>query len=149
MITIRTMNPEDFEEIHVLWLRVKGFAIRSIDDSKEGVVKFLKRNPTTSIVASMDGKIVGTILCGHDGRKGYMYHVCVDEAYRRHGIGKKMVVAAMQALHKEEINTVSLVAFKENNVGNSFWHSIGWEERHDILHYDFFLNEENIMAFNQ
>ena len=66
--------------------------IRSIDDSREGVLRFLKRNPTTSVVAVEDGKIVGAILCGHDGRRGCLYHVCVDEHYRKCGIGKSMVV---------------------------------------------------------
>ena len=64
------MKIEDFEEVHNLWMTIKGFGIRTIDDSKEGVEVFIKRNPTTSIVAEADGKIVGTILCGHDGRRG-------------------------------------------------------------------------------
>ena len=93
---IRTMTIEDYQGVHDLWMTIKGFAIRSIDDSKEGVASFLKRNPTTSVVAVADGKIVGSILCGHDGRRGCLYHVCVDEAYRMHGIGKSMVVFCMQ-----------------------------------------------------
>ena len=76
---IRTMTIEDYQGVHDLWMTIKGFAIRSIDDSKEGVASFLKRNPTTSVVAVADGKIVGSILCGHDGRRGCLYHVCVDE----------------------------------------------------------------------
>mgnify|MGYP002245021599 CR=1 FL=1 len=67
---------------------------------------FLKRNPTTSVVAVEDDKIVGAILCGHDGRRGCLYHVCVDEAYRMRGIGKAMVVFAMEALKTEGINNV-------------------------------------------
>jgi len=69
-MTVRTMQIEDYEGVHDLWMTIKGFGIRSIDDSKEGVERFLKRNPTTSVVAEMDGKIVGSILCGHDGRRG-------------------------------------------------------------------------------
>ena len=105
-MTIRTMTIEDFDQVHALWMTIKGFGIRSIDDSKEGVERFLKRNPTTSVVAEIDNKIVGSILCGHDGRRGCLYHVCVDEKYRRHGIGKAMVVYAMQALKKEKINKI-------------------------------------------
>ena len=118
----------------------KGFGIRSIDDSKEGVARFLKRNPTTSVVAEKDGRIVGSILCGHDGRRGCLYHVCVDEDYRRHGIGKRMVVFAMKALKEEKINKVSLIAFTENDIGNAFWNTIGWTERLDLNYYDFTLN---------
>ncbi|RGH42074.1 GNAT family N-acetyltransferase [Mediterraneibacter sp. gm002] len=146
---IRTMTIEDFDQVHALWMTIKGFGIRSIDDSKEGVERFLKRNPTTSVVAEIDNKIVGSILCGHDGRRGCFYHVCVDEKYRRHGIGKAMVVYAMQALKREKINKVSLIAFTVNDIGNAFWNTIEWTERKDLNYYEFVLNEENITAFNE
>ena len=145
---VRVMTIEDYEGVYALWKKIKGFGIRSIDDSKEGVARFLKRNPTTSVVAEKDGSIVGSILCGHDGRRGCLYHVCVDEDYRRHGIGKEMVVFAMKALKEEHINKVSLIAFTENDIGNAFWNTIGWTERLDLNYYDFTLNEENITAFN-
>lgn len=148
-MTIRTMTIEDFEQVHALWMTIKGFGIRSIDDSKEGVERFLKRNPTTSVVVEIDNKIVGSILCGHDGRRGCLYHVCVDEKYRRHGIGKAMVVYAMQALKREKINKVSLIAFTVNDIGNAFWNTIEWTERKDLNYYEFVLNEENITAFNE
>ena len=148
-MTIRTMTIEDFDQVHALWMTIKGFGIRSIDDSKEGVERFLKRNPTTSVVAEIDNQIVGSILCGHDGRRGCLYHVCVDEKYRRHGIGKAMVVYAMQALKKEKINKVSLIAFTVNDIGNAFWNTIEWTERKDLNYYEFVLNEENITAFNE
>lgn len=145
---IREMKREDFEEVHNLWMTIKGFGIRSIDDSKEGVERFIRRNPTTSIVAETDGKIIGSILCGHDGRRGCFYHVCVAEPYRKHGIGKTMAVAAMRALKEEKINKVSLIAFKDNEVGNAFWKNVGWTLREDLNYYDFTLNEENITNFN-
>ena len=145
---VRIMTIEDYEGVYALWKKIKGFGIRSIDDSKEGVARFLKRNPTTSVVAEKDGRIVGSILCGHDGRRGCLYHVCVDEDYRRHGIGKRMVVFAMKALKEEKINKVSLIAFTENDIGYAFWNTIGWTERLDLNYYDFTLNEENITAFN-
>ena len=145
---VRIMTIEDYEGVYALWKKIKGFGIRSIDDSKEGVARFLKRNPTTSVVAEKDGRIVGSILCGHDGRRGCLYHVCVDEDYRRHGIGKRMVVFAMKALKEEKINKVSLIAFTENDIGNAFWNTIGWTERLDLKYYDFTLIEENITAFN-
>ena len=138
---IREMTIDDFPEVHKLWMTIKGFGIRTIDDSK--------RNPTTSIVAEADGKIVGSILCGHDGRRGCFYHVCVAEAYRKHGIGKTMAVAAMRALKAEKINKVCLIAFKDNEIGNCFWKSVGWTFREDLNYYDFTLNEENITNFNK
>lgn len=146
---IRIMTIDDYDGVYRLWKKIKGFGLRSVDDSREGVQRFLRRNPATSIVAEEDGKIVGSILCGHDGRRGCLYHVCVDADYRRRGIGKEMVVKAMEALRQEEINKVSLIAFTKNDVGNAFWNTIGWTQRLDLNYYDFALNEENITAFNE
>lgn len=149
MFTVRTMTEADYEGVHALWMQIRGFAIRSIDDSREGVERFLKRNPSTSVVAVADGQIVGAILCGHDGRRGCLYHVCVREDHRRRGIGKAMVVFCMERLKEEQISKVSLIAFTVNDVGNAFWKQIGWTKREDLNYYDFVLNTENIEAFNQ
>ena len=146
---IRRMTIEDYDGVKALWMSIKGFAIRSLDDSREGVARFLTRNPDTSVVAVEDGKVVGSILCGHDGRRGCLYHVCVDEGYRRQGIGKAMVVHAMEELKKEQVNKVCLIAFTRNDIGNAFWNTIGWTKRLDLNYYDFVLNEKNITAFNQ
>lgn len=143
------MTIDDYEQVYALWKQIHGFGIRSVDDSREGIARFLKRNPQTSVVAVEDGKIVGAILCGHDGRRGCLYHVCVDAEYRMRGIGRSMVVFAMEALKKEKINKVSLIAFTKNDIGNAFWNEIGWTKRADLNYYDFTLNEENITAFNQ
>ena len=145
---VRTMTIDDYEEVSRLWHKIKGFSIRSIDDSREGVARFLKRNPDSSVVAVEDSRVVGAILCGHDGRRGCMYHVCVDPEYRMRGIGKSMVVFAMNALKKEHISKVSLIAFTKNDVGNKFWRCIGWTKREDLNYYDFVLNSENIERFN-
>ena len=143
----RAMTMEDYDQVYQIWMHIKGFGIRSIDDSREGIARFLKRNPTTSVVAEIDGKIVGSILCGHDGRRGCFYHVCVAPEYRRQGIGKQMVICAMEALRAEDINKVTLIAFTKNDVGNAFWNTIGWTKREDLNYYDFTLNEKNITAF--
>ena len=145
---VRTMTIDDYEEVSLLWHKIKGFSIRSIDDSREGVARVLKRNPDSSVVAVEDSRVVGAILCGHDGRRGCMYHVCVDPEYRMRGIGKSMVVFAMNALKKENISKVSLIAFTKNDVGNKFWRCIGWTKREDLNYYDFVLNSENIERFN-
>lgn len=147
---VRKMTIEDYEGVYKLWMTISGFAIRSIDDSKEGVERFLLRNPETSTVAcNEEGEIVGAILCGHDGRRGCLYHVCVREDYRMKGIGKSMVVRSMEALEKESISKVSLIAFTQNDVGNAFWKEIGWTKREDLNYYDFVLNKENIIRYNQ
>lgn len=146
---VRVMTIEDYEQVRSLWSGIHGFGIRSVDDSREGIERFLKRNPTTSVVAVEDGRIVGAILCGHDGRRGCLYHVCVHQDYRMKGIGKSMVVFAMEALKAEQINKVSLIAFTKNDIGNAFWKEMGWTRREDLNYYDFTLNEENITAFIQ
>ena len=147
--TLRSMKIEDYEEVRKLWLTIRGFAIRSIDDSYEGVKRFLERNPRTSVVAVYKGRIIGAILCGHDGRRATFYHVCVRTEYRRRGIGKAMTVSCMEKLHSEGINKVALIAFTKNDVGNAFWKEIGWKQRTDLNYYDFTLNEDNIVRYNQ
>ena len=144
---VRAMTIDDYEEVYALWNSIEGFGIRSLDDSYEGIELFLKRNPTTSAVDIEDGKIVGAILCGHDGRRGCLYHVCVNKNYRRHGIGKKMVEFCIERLKEEKINKVSLNAFVTNKVGNAFWQRMNWTLRSDMNYYDYTLNEENLTIF--
>ena len=146
-VIIREMKMEDYDQVYALWTEIKGFGIRTVDDSREGVERFLRRNPTTSVVAVQNGRIIGNILCGHDGRTGCFYHVCVEASYRKHGVGYRMVRAAMEALHREGVSKISLIAFKQNQVGNAFWKGIGWTEREDINSYEFVLNEKNITNF--
>ncbi len=148
MVTVRSMQIEDYDQVYALWMTIHGFSIRTIDDSREGVERFLKRNPGISVVAEMDGRVVGGNLCGHDGRRGCLYHVCVHEDYRMHGIGRAMVVHCMNALQQEGINKVSLIAFTKNDIGNAFWKQIGWTKREDLNYYDFVLNQKNIENFN-
>ena len=148
-VVIEVMKPEDYEEILDLCLNTPGMGLNESDDSKEGITAYLKRNPNTCFVARKGARIVGVILSGHDGRRGCLYHVCVHEGYRRHGIGKAMVVRAMEKLKEEQISKVSLIAFTENDIGNAFWNTIGWTERLDLNYYEFTLNEKNITAFNE
>ena len=148
-MNIREMKIEDYEQVFALWKTIKGFGIRSVDDSKEGIERFLKWNPGLSVVAEENGTIVGAILCGSDGRRGCLYHVCVHKDYRRQGIGKTMVIWCMEKLRELQINKVSLIAFTKNDVGNAFWKEIGWTKREDLNYYDFTLNEKNITAFIQ
>ena len=146
---IRVMTEADYDEVYELWMSIHGFGIRSIDDSREGVLRFLKRNPTTSMVAVAEERIVGAILCGHDGRRGCFYHVCVHEDYSNRGIGRAMAGACMRALQEEHINKVSLIAFKSNELGNHFWKGAGWTFRDDLNYYDFTLNDANITHFTR
>ncbi len=148
MIEYKVMTMEDYDGVYRLWMTIHGFGIRSIDDSREGIERFLKRNPNTSVVALDGATVVGSILCGHDGRRASFYHVCVAESYRKQGIGKNMAAVAMEALKKEGINKVGLQAFVTNEKGNHFWQKLKWTKRGDLNFYDMTLNEENVTTFN-
>ncbi|MBQ3392669.1 MAG: GNAT family N-acetyltransferase [Lachnospiraceae bacterium] len=146
-VILRPMTADDYEAVQELWLSIRGFAIRSIDDSREEILRFLKRNPGTSVVALEGERIVGSILCGNDGRQGSFYHVCVAADRRRRGIGTRMAAFCMEALRKQKINKISLIAFSTNDGGNAFWKQIGWTCRSDCNYYEFVLNKENITRF--
>lgn len=127
----RLMTIEDYEEAYSLWI-LCGNGLNDRDDSREGIEKYLKRNPATSFVAVCENKVVGVILCGHDGRRGIIQHACVSPDFRRLGIGSKLVSLAMEALKAEGINKVLLVAFKKNAGGNAFWEEEGFTLRDDL-----------------
>jgi ribosomal protein S18 acetylase RimI-like enzyme len=146
-IVIVPMVPEDYDDVRALWMTIRGFGIRALDDSREDIERFILRNPTTSVVARDGDRIVGSILCGSDGRQGALYHVCVAKDYRRRGIGTQMVAFCMHQLRYMGINKVSLIAFTRNDAGNAFWNKIGWKKRDDVNYYDFLLNEQNITRF--
>lgn len=146
-IQIRPMTMEDYEEVFNMWQSISGFGIRSWDDSKEGIERFIARNPGLSVVALHNGRIIGGILCGHDGRRGCLYHVCVRQEYRMLGIGQDMVECCKAALRKEGINKINLIAFKSNAIGNKFWQKLNWKHREDCNYYEENLNPENVTNF--
>lgn len=146
-INIVPMKPEDYDDVRALWLTIRGFGIRALDDSREDIERFIRRNPTTSVVAKAGDRIIGTILCGSDGRQGALYHVCVAKEYRRRGIGTHMVGFCMHQLKAMGINKVALIAFTTNEAGNAFWNKIGWTKKTNVNYYEFVLNEENITQF--
>ena len=131
MIDYRLMSIADYQQCYDLWIKC-GNGLNDKDDSCEGIDKYLKRNPSTSFVATCDGKVVGVILCGHDGRRGIIQHACVSPDYRRLGIGNRLVELALEALKKEGINKVLLVAFKKNEGGNAFCEAQGFTLREDL-----------------
>ena len=101
-LTIRPMAIDDFEQVHTFGWRSTALASEALTIRKRVWSVFIRRNPTTSMVAVCDGKIVGAILCGHDGRRAGLYHVCVQENYRKHGIGQKLVERCLEALKAEK-----------------------------------------------
>ena len=141
MINIRVMTIEDYDSVYNLWMNTPGMGLNNIDDSREGIEKYVKRNPTSNFVAEHDGKIIGVIIAGRDGRRGYIYHTAVLPDYRKHGIASRLVECAMDALEKEGINKVALLVFEKNEIGNAFWEKMGFSDRNDIVYRNRLIRE--------
>ena len=134
MTTYRTMNISDYEQVYELWLSCAGMGLNNLDDSKDGIQRFLSRNPDTCFVAQGEQKIVGVIIAGNDGRRGYIYHTAVDPECRHQGIATRLVNEAMAALKKLGINKTALVVFSKNESGNAFWEKSGFTSRDDLVY---------------
>ena len=140
-MNIRLMTIEDYSRVYALWLSAPNMGLNNLDDSKEGIAKYLARNPSTCFVAENESCIVGTILSGHDGRRGSIYHAVVVQSEQCRGIGAALVNAAMGALKEAGIHKVSLVAFRENKEGNAFWEKQGFTVREDLVYRNKLLSE--------
>lgn len=142
-MNIRIMTIDDYEEIYKLWMSCKGMGFNNVDDTKEGIERYLNRNPKTSFVAeelTCCGKIiVGAIMAGHDGRRGIIQHTCVHPDFRHQHIGEKLVKVSLDALKEEKISKVFTVAFKYNDGANAFWEKQGFMTREDLNYRDFCL----------
>lgn len=138
---IRIMKIEDYEIIYELWIHTEGMGLNTTDDSREGIAKYLLRNPNTCFVAEDNGRIVGVIMSGHDGRRGFIHHTTVMKEYRGQGIGKRLVDSALAALEAEGIHKVALVAFEKNVSGNIFWEKAGFTIRDDLVYRDKSIHE--------
>ena len=128
------MRIEDYDSVYALWLSCVGMGLNNLDDSKEGIDKFLRRNPNTCFVAEVDNEISGVIIAGNDGRRGYIYHTAVSTKFRKQGIGRILVKKAVESLKEEGINKVALVVFERNEKGNKFWEKLGFTAREDLVY---------------
>lgn len=128
------MTIKDYEKVYNLWIHTKGIGLNATDDSREGIAQYLIRNPNTCFVAEDNGEIIGAIMSGHDGRRGFIYHAAVNVEYRGRGIGKKLVNSVITALEMEGIHKVALVALENNVSGNIFWEKSGFAARNDLIY---------------
>lgn len=129
---IRCFQPADIEGALALWRRTEGVGL-SDADRPEALGAFLERNPGLSQVALADGRLAGTVLCGTDGRRGYLHHLAVEAASRRAGIGCALVAAALAALAQVGIRKCHAFVFRDNLLGALFWERAGWERREDLV----------------
>ena len=135
------MYIDDYSAVYALWLSCKGMGLNSVDDSKEGVARFLQRNPETCFVAEEEEKIIGVILAGSDGRRGYIYHTAAAPEMRRKGCGTALVNSALSALNRLGIIKTALVVFERNESGNLFWEKLGFSKREDLVYRNRQLTE--------
>ncbi len=135
---IYEMNIDDYAEIYKLWESSDKIGL-SKADSQFGIANFLERNPGMSYVAWDGDKIAGTVLCGHDGRRGYIHHLIVHPDYRRQGLGRSLVGRCMYALTRIGIQKCHLFIFEDNDEGAAFWESLGWTQRVELTMMSQFL----------
>lgn len=138
---IREMQIGDYEQVYALWMKSKNMGFNDRDDSREGIEKLLRRNPGLSFVAWDADGIAGVILAGQDGRRGYVYHMCVREDCRRQGIGACLTEKCLSAFKAQGINKVALLVFKRNEIGNAFWEKQGFTLREDVNYRNIALTE--------
>lgn len=133
-ISVRLMNIGDYDKVYALWMSCKNMGFNNLDDSREGIEKYLKRNPLTCFIAVEEDAVVGVILSGHDGRRGFIHHMAVAESHRRQGIASALLEHALSALKDEGINKVALLVFNRNEAGNAFWEAQGFTARTDVTY---------------
>jgi N-acetylglutamate synthase len=137
----REMDIKHYDECVAVWKVTEGMGV--ISDTSEAIEKYLERNPGMSFVCidQETGKVVGTNLAGHDGRRGIMYHLAVDKEHRGNSIGKKLVELSIQALKKEGMQRCLIMVLTGNESGTEFWKSIGWNSREDLKPYSIDLTK--------
>ena len=125
------MTADDYDEVFAMWQITTKRAL-SDADSRENIAFYLDRNPGMSQIAEIGGKVVGTVLCGHDGRRGFIHHMAVLPEYRRHQIAKRMAEKAIKSLADAGIAKTHIFCYTNNSLGQSFWKAMGWEKRDDV-----------------
>jgi len=138
-VEIRVMTKDDYDEAAALWKATPHMGLGSGDDSREGVARYLERNPGTSFVAVEDGRVIGTILGGHDGRRGFLYHTAVAEERQGRGVGRELVAAAVEAIRRQGVCKIGLLVYAGNDAGAAFWEKEGFGARGDLSYRDLVL----------
>ncbi len=135
-MNIREMTIGDYDDIIVMFRETPGISVREAD-SRPATEAYLIRNPSLSFIAVEDSKVVGCVMCGHDGRRGYLQHLVVLPEYRNRGIGEKLFMACIDALQKIGISKTHIFVFKTNDLANKFWTDKGWIFREEINMYSY------------
>lgn len=140
-IAIREMAAQDYDEAVALWRVCPGIGL-SGSDTRANVARFLDANPGLSFVARDDGRLIGAVLCGHDGRRGYITHLAVDPDARGQGVGRELVERCLAELRRERIEKCHLFVFADNADARSFWRAVGWTGRGELVVFSRFLADD-------
>lgn len=142
MIKIIPFDIRYYKEVNDLWMNCRNMGFNHVDDSREGILKLVTKNPRTCYLAqTADGQIVGTVLAGNDGRRGYVYHLCVSEPFRHQGIATQLMDAMLDGMRAEGISKVALVVFAYNDEANAFYEKVGFTKRDDLYYRNIALRE--------
>ncbi|GAK60742.1 GCN5-related N-acetyltransferase [Candidatus Vecturithrix granuli] len=131
-IEIREMTMADYDAMLALWKISEGIGLSNAD-SRDNMTSYLQRNPGLSFVAYDGDQLVGTVLCGHDGRRGYLHHLAVSTSHRHQGIGRKLANQALTMLQQQGIEKCHLFVIKNNREALAFWKRVGWKKRVDLV----------------
>lgn len=131
-VTIREMTMEDYDQVLTLWTGMEGIGLNE-SDSREAIERFLSRNRGLSLVAEENDSVIGAVLCGHDGRRGYLHHLAVSPLRRRQGLGMQLIRVCLDRLRKEGIGRCNVFLLADNISGREFWKVAGYKARPDLL----------------
>ncbi len=142
--TVKKVTIDDYDAIFELWnsVEMSRRAMNPVDDTREGIERYLKRNPDTCFAAVKQERIIGVILTGHDGRRGIIHHMCVHPDYQRSGIASHLVSLAEEAFKQEGIQKIFCLVFKDNEKANAFWEKQGYSVRTNLNYRNKSLNEK-------
>ena len=129
--TVRVFRIEDYDGVIALWRRTEGVGLNE-SDTRRAIAAYLLRNPRMSFVAERDDRIIGAVLCGHDGRRGYLHHLAVSKRYRQRGLGRRLVDACLAKLRRVGIQKCNIFIFANNAAGMKFWSHTGWKLRTEL-----------------
>lgn len=137
----RNMQISDYDDVMQLWRSCEGINLRDAD-SPAGIASYLERNPGLSFVALNDSGIVGSLMAGHDGKRGYIQHLAVATTARRQGVAAELVERCLEALRAQGIVKSHVHVINSNQLGRDFWTRRGWHHRAEIEMYSF-INGDN------
>lgn len=129
---IRPMIREDYDAVTALWQATEGVGLNE-SDSRENTEAYLRRNPELSLVALQDDELIAAVLCGHDGRRGFLHHLAVAPLFRGQGIARRMVAICLEGLTAGGILKCNIYLYADNHAGAAFWRRLGWLQRAELL----------------